>query len=156
MAADKTPPHVKMDERNHVEEPFLHQLETMPGLRWNVLRLDNFQTPAETQRTEFTQTILKNDLADSLKKINPWLENDQVQEVIEKINHFEGDNLLQNNELALQLLLKGTSVSENRKSGEKSPNVAIVDFEHPENNSYVAVCQFRYYLLFKWFARGNN
>jgi type I restriction enzyme R subunit len=143
MAADKTPPHVRMDEKSHVEEPFLHQLETMPGLHWKVLRLDNFQTPAETQRTEFTQTIMKNDLADALKRINPWLEDDQVQEVIEKINRFEGDNLLQNNELALQLLLKGTAVSENRKTGEKSPNVAIVDFDHPENNSYVAISQFK-------------
>jgi type I restriction enzyme R subunit len=53
MAADKTPPHVKMDEKNHVEEPFLHQLETMPGLHWKVLRLDNYQAPEETQRTEF-------------------------------------------------------------------------------------------------------
>ena len=34
MPRDNTPPHVKMDERNHVEEPFLHQLETMPGFRF--------------------------------------------------------------------------------------------------------------------------
>jgi len=143
MAADKTPQHVKMDEKNHVEEPLLHQLETMPGLRWKVLRLDNYQAPEETQRTEFSQVIMKDDLAAAIRKINPWLEDDQVQEVIDKVTRFEGDNLLQNNELALQLLLKGTSVSENRKTGEKSPNVFIVDFEHPENNSYVAVSQFK-------------
>jgi hypothetical protein len=29
MAADKTPSYVKMDEKNHVEEPFLQQLENM-------------------------------------------------------------------------------------------------------------------------------
>lgn len=143
MAADKTPAHVKMDEKNHVEEPFLHQLETMPGLRWKVLRLDNYQAPEETQRTEFSQVIMKEDLATAIKKINPWLEDDQVQEVIEKVTRFEGDNLLQNNELALQLLLKGTSVNENRRTGEKSPDVSIVDFDRPENNSYVAVSQFK-------------
>ena len=118
MTADKTPAHVKMDEKNHVEEPLLHQLETMPGLRWKVLRLDNYQAPVETQRTEFSQVIMKDDLAAAIKKINPWLEDDQVQEVIEKVTRFEGDNLLQNNELALQLLLKGTSVNENRRTGE--------------------------------------
>jgi type I restriction enzyme R subunit len=143
MAADKTPPHVKMDEKNHVEEPFIHQLDTMPGLRWKVLRLDNYQAPEETQRTEFSQVIMKDDLAAAIRKINPWLEEDQVQEVIDKVTRFEGDNLLQNNELALQLLLKGTSVSENRKTGEKSPDVAIVDFDRPENNNYVAVSQFK-------------
>src|SRR5690242_21832318 len=119
--ADKTPPPVKMDEKTHVEEPFLHQLETMPGLRWKVLRLDNYQVPAETQRTDFIQVILQEELAASLKKINPWLEDDQVQEVIDKITRFETDNLLKNNELALNLLLKGTTVSENRKTSEKAP-----------------------------------
>jgi len=143
MPRDTTQPHVKMDEKNHVEEPFLRQLESMSGFRWKVLRLDNHQTPEETKRTDFTQVFMKNDLADGLKKINPWLEDDQVQEVIEKIIHFESDNLLQNNELALELLLKGTSVAENRITGEKSPDVAIVDFDHPENNSYVAVSQFK-------------
>jgi len=135
--------HVKLDEKNHVEEPFLQQLETMPGLHWKVLRLDNYQAPAETQRTDFSQVIMKDDLAAAIRKINPWLEEDQVQEVMDKVTRFEGDNLLQNNELALQLLLKGTSVSENRKTGEKSPNVFIVDFDHPENNSYVAISQFK-------------
>jgi len=143
MAADKTPAHVKMDEKNHVEEPFLHQLETMPGFHWQVLRLDKYQAPAETQRTEFSQVIMKDDLAFAIKKINPWLEDDQVQEVIDKVTRFEGDNLLQNNELALQLLLKGISVSENRKTGERSPDVSIVDFDHLENNSYVAISQFK-------------
>jgi len=143
MPADKTQPHVRMDEKNHVEEPFLRQLETIPGLHWQVLRLDNYQAPTETQRTDFTQVIMSDDLAKALKKINPWLEADQVQEVIDKVTRFEGDNLLQNNQQALELLLKGTSVGENRSTGEKSPDVAIIDFEHPENNTYVAVSQFK-------------
>jgi type I restriction enzyme R subunit len=143
MSAEKIPPHLKIDERNHVEEPFLNQLEAMPGLHWKVLRLDNYQAPQETQRTDFTQVIMKDDLAAAIQVINAWLEEDQVQEVIDKITRFEGDNLLKNNELALQLVLKGTSVSENRKTGEKSPDVAIVDFDHPKNNSYVAVSQFK-------------
>jgi len=147
MATDKTAPLLKMDERNHVEEPFLHQLELIPGLHWEVLRLDNYQNPSETQRTDFTQVIMRQDLADALKKINKWLEDDQVEEAIDKIIHFESDNLLQNNEQALNLLLKGTTVSENRKTGEKSPDVLIVDFVHPENNNYVAVSQFKVRIL---------
>lgn len=143
MPADKTPPHERMDEKSHVEDPFLLQLANMPGLHWKIMRLDNYQAPAETQRKDFLQVIMKDDLAAALKKINPWLEEDQVEEVIEKITRFEGDNLLQNNELALQLLQKGTSVAENRKTGEKSPDVAIIDFNHPENNSYVAISQFK-------------
>ena len=54
---DKTKAYIKMDEKNHVEEPFLHQLETMPGLHWKVLHLDNYQSPEETQRRDFMQVI---------------------------------------------------------------------------------------------------
>jgi hypothetical protein len=28
-----------LDEKNHVEEPFLHQLKAMPGIRWQKPRL---------------------------------------------------------------------------------------------------------------------
>ena len=40
MAIDKTPDHIRLDEKNHVEEPFLKQLESMPGIHWDVLRLE--------------------------------------------------------------------------------------------------------------------
>lgn len=154
MPGNKPTSIVKMDEKNHVEEPFLQQLENASppaplhfgegyGVRWTVLRLDNYQSPEDTQRTDFAQVIMQADLASAIQRINPWLEEDQVQEVIDKATRFDGDNLLKNNQQALELLLKGTSVNENRKTGEKSPNVSIVDFDHPEKNSYVAVSQFK-------------
>ena len=37
MKTGKTPPHIKLDEKNHVEEPFLTQLEGWAGRSsdWN-------------------------------------------------------------------------------------------------------------------------
>lgn len=63
MAIDKTPDHIRLDEKNHVEEPFLKQLESMPGIRWDVLRLEmgQGQTPQQTQREDFTQVIMRKD-----------------------------------------------------------------------------------------------
>ena len=43
MTQDKTPPYIKLDERNHVEKPLLDQLA---GLGWEVLDLDASSTPA--------------------------------------------------------------------------------------------------------------
>ena len=50
MASNKTPPYIALDEKNHVEEPLLKQLEQMPGLHWKVLRLEMGpgQLPKET------------------------------------------------------------------------------------------------------------
>ena len=66
MLLDNTLSHLRLDEKNHVEEPFLKQLETMPGLNWKVIRLEMGpgQTPQETQREDFTQVIMKKDLED--------------------------------------------------------------------------------------------
>ena len=55
--------------------------------------------------------------------------------------------MIQNNQHALQLLLENTSVSENRKTGERSPTVRLVDFDHRDNNRFIAVRQFKVRIL---------
>ena len=59
MKSDKIQ-YLRLDEKTHVEEPFLKQLEAMPGLRWQVLRLEmgNGQTPQQTGREDFTQVVI--------------------------------------------------------------------------------------------------
>ena len=44
MIIDKTPQHIKLDERNHVEKPLLDQLG---GLGWEIIDLDNKQHSAD-------------------------------------------------------------------------------------------------------------
>jgi type I restriction enzyme, R subunit len=70
---------IKLDEKNHVEEPFLAQLEE---LGWEVVRLETKQNPGEIFRDSFTEVVMLSVLRESLRTINPWLENDQVEEVI--------------------------------------------------------------------------
>lgn len=77
---DKTPKHIKLDERNHVELPLLEQLG---ALGWDVIDLtDKKQTPTDTDRDSFTDVILPKVLRTQLKLINPWLEADQMEEVV--------------------------------------------------------------------------
>ena len=59
-------------------------------------------------------------LREQLKVIQPWLEDDQVEDVVKQLTAgFSGSNLLQNNQHVFRLLQEGTSVAENRKTGEK-------------------------------------
>jgi type I restriction enzyme R subunit len=143
--ADKTPKEIKLDERQHVEMPFLNQLK---GLGWTVVDCDSQQTPAQTFRDNFTEVVMFPVLRQQLKIINPWLEDVQVEEVIKQLTaSFPGTNLIQNNRHVLNLFLEGTSVSENRKTGEKSPTVRFIDFRQRQNNSFIAVCQFKVRIL---------
>src|SRR6516225_10361793 len=144
-SADKTPKEIKLDERLHVEKPFLDQLA---GLLWQVIELDSKQLPGDTFRDSFTEVVMLPVLRKQLKVINDWLEDDQVEEVVKQLTaSFPSTGLIQNNQHALHLLLENTSVSENRKTGEKSPTVRFVDFRHRDNNRFIAVCQFKVRIL---------
>ena len=135
---------LKLDERNHVEKPLLDQLH---GLDWEIKELDSKQHPSDTGRESFTEVVLLPVLRQQLKVINDWLEDDQVDEVVRQLTANSGTGLIQNNRNVFQLLMEGTSVSENRKTGERSPTVRFIDFTHRENNNFLAVCQFKVRIL---------
>lgn len=132
-----------LDEKNHVEEPFLTQLHTMPGLHWDILHLamGSEQTPAETQRETFDQVLMRKDLETALKKINPWINEAQLFEAITDLTSFEGDNLYKNNQAMLERLRKGTKVQVEGGPGEE---VQFIDFDQPKNNIYTAVSQMKF------------
>lgn len=100
----------KLDERNHVEIPLLEQLS---GLGWEIIDLtDEKQTPADTFRDNFTEVVMSKVLCEQLININPWLEDDQVEEVARQLTaSFPGTGLIENNKYVLHLLLENTSVS---------------------------------------------
>jgi type I restriction enzyme R subunit len=145
MNADRTPQYIKLDERNHVEKPLLNQLE---GLDWEIIDLDNKQHPAASYRDSFSEVVMPAVLREQLKVINTWLEDDQVEEAVKHLTaSFPGTGLIENNRHVLNLLLENTSISENRKTGEKSPTVRFIDLKHRDNNRFIAVCQFKVRIL---------
>jgi len=145
MQPDKTPTAIKLNERNHVEKPLLDQLH---GLGWEVRDLARTQKPQDSDRASFTEVVILPILRQQLQVINPWLETDQIEEVIKQLTaNFPSNNLLENNRHLFTLLQENTSVSENRKTGEKSPTVKFVDFAHACNNSFIAICQFKIRIL---------
>lgn len=136
---------IKIDERQHVELPLLKQLG---ALDWEILDLDAKQHSGDSHRLNFTEVVMLPVLREQLKVINTWLEDDQVEEVVKNLTaNFPSTNLLQNNRHVFNQLLENTSVSENRKTGEKSPSVKFIDFKQRDNNRFIAVCQFKVRIL---------
>lgn len=136
---------LKLDEYNHVEKPFLEQLKT---LGWNeeeneVIELKMQQDPSESYRDSFSEVVLQPKLKTSLKKINPFLTDKQVDEVIRKITTFDKNSLIENNKKVLDLLLENTTVTRHETTGELSPTVRYIDFQNIENNIFTAISQFK-------------
>jgi type I restriction enzyme R subunit len=140
ISNDKKDPKLKLDEKSHVEDHFLDQLE---GLGWEVIRLQQVQSPEQSFRTSFDEVVLLPKLEEALRKINPFLRDDQVGDVVRRITNLSHGSLIENNQQVLRLLLENTSVSINHDTGEESPTVHYVDFRNPGNNSFVAICQFK-------------
>ncbi len=114
----------RISERKFVELPLLEQLK---GLGWQVLDLEMRQEPSDSYRTDFTQVVLEPRLREALIRINPWLENSQLEEMIRRITPSTG-SLLENNQHVLDLLLNGTPLDQNHKTGERSPTARYLDF----------------------------
>ena len=148
----------KLDEEHYVENTFLAHLKK---LGWKIYRqnkdnpedvkeiieFNNFMEPIYGNnvkfRESFREVILEKELRESIKRINPWIEDDQINEVIRRITTPQANSLLEANREIHELLLENTSVQENRKTGEKSPTVKFIDFRNPENNSFIVISQFK-------------
>lgn len=146
-AGDSTPKRrasseaIRLDEKFHVEEPLL---EHLAKLDWTVARLDmHHQTPADTGRKDFSQVVVETRLSAAIQTINEWMEPDQVEEVVRRLCDFQSSSLIENNRQMLRWITEGTGVTENRKTGEPSPTVQIVDFANPGRNDWFAVSQFK-------------
>jgi len=145
MSTKDTPAQIRLDERQHVEKTLLDQLA---DLGWEILDLEAKQHPGDSHRANFTEVVMLPVLREQLKVINPWLEDDQLEEAVKQLTaNFPSTNLLQNNRHVFNQLLENTSVSENRKTGEKSPSVKFIDFKQRDNNRFIAVCQFKVRIL---------
>ena len=131
---------LKIDEYKSVEHPFMEQLRS---LGWNVKELKMQQDPSESGRKSFSEIIIESELRSALKKINTFLTDSQIDELVTKIDTPIGNSLIENNERVLNLLLDGTTVSRNEKTGELSPTVRYIDFDNITNNSFSAISQYK-------------
>jgi len=80
LSNDKQNPAIRLDEKTHGEEPFLAQLA---DLGWEVIRLGQKQEPGDRFRKHFGEVVPLPKLEAALRTINPFLRDDQVDEVEE-------------------------------------------------------------------------
>lgn len=130
-----------LNEREYVEEPLLRQLER---LGWNILRAgeEGKGDPSVTFRESFSDVLLESKLRESLLRINPWLEDDQLSPLVrEMATPTLIGGLVEHNHYILDKLLEGTS-AENRKTGRPEA-VRFIDFSNADANNFLAISQFK-------------
>lgn len=133
-------------EYNEVEKPLLVQLT---GLGWQVIE-GSKTDPSATERESFREPILEGRLRAALLKINPgpnespWLDDARLSEAVSSLMRSQVGKLVELNERMTEHLLEGVSVAGLPEWDQgRSQQVKFIDFDHPENNDFLAINQFR-------------
>lgn len=132
-------------EYNLVERPFCEQLKAM-GWQWLVGDVD---VPELTERAGSREVLLKGRLEAALRRLNlrddrPWLDDARIGRAIRDLEQAAGHRLMEVNQSATELLIKGTVVDglPDWDYGRPKP-VRFIDFENPENNDFLVINQFK-------------
>ncbi len=127
-------------ERDLVELPLLAQLR---GMGWQTLEGDT-DVPALTERDNFRQIYLRDRVRAALLRINPWLDDSRINQAITALEREGAPDLLEANQRVRALLLSGY-VIDGLPDLHNGKNVTIhyIDWDHTEQNDFLAINQFR-------------
>ena len=93
---------------------------------------------------DFYSPLYEDVLIDSLHHLNKNLPNDAIQEALHKLKNFENGELVQKNATFMDYLQNGIPVRYFLDGEERSAIVYLVDYQKPENNSFIIANQWTF------------
>lgn len=139
-----------------IEQSIFKKIED-ENLGYNILKLDPSPDkmdvlPDGTGRNDKKECVLPTVLWNSLKKINPTIEESLLKEVYNSlIADYTDTDIVQSNYELYKKIRDGVKVNfTNNKGIEDFSFVKLVDFDNPSNNDFTAVSQMWIKGRFKW------
>ena len=125
-----------LNEKALSEDPAVHLLGEL-GYTY----LEPFEV--EPLREGARSSVLVKPLGEALKRLNPWLSDDNLAKAVRAVTTLGASSLMEANERLYTILTRGISVTQDRGDGPKGHTVRFIDFEEPHNNRYHVTRQFR-------------
>lgn len=97
----------------------------------------------EAERDTLKLAVLVTRLVRALKKLNPWLSDENTQRAVKAITSVQASSLTEANEKVYVALAYGISVEQDRGEGKRSHSVRFIDFENPANNEFIVTRQYK-------------
>ncbi|ANV85768.1 restriction endonuclease subunit R (plasmid) [Picosynechococcus sp. PCC 7003] len=95
-----------------------------------------------SERDTYSDVVLLGRLKHAVNTLNPDIPYDSQQQAIREVLSIASPDLIANNQKFHQYLTEGITV-EFQKDGEtRGEKVWLIDWEHPENNEFLAINQF--------------
>lgn len=119
-------------------------------LGWDVQYAYNTEVLGENGtfgRKSYREILLKRYFCEALKRFNPWIDNKQIAEAVQKMEkRLSTASLMQTNEEKYFLIRDGIPVTVKKTNGQFDTKKAIViDFQHPEDNQFLAIKELKIY-----------
>lgn len=91
------------------------------------------------------QPILVSIFLQAIKRINPWISEENAKRVARSFVHPQATSVLEANEQIQTMLERNVTIPQDLGNGLglKSRDVFLIDYQHPENNVFNVVRQFR-------------
>ncbi|MCX7768449.1 MAG: type I restriction endonuclease subunit R [Flavobacteriales bacterium] len=93
------------------------------------------------ERESFSEVVLTPRLRAALERLNPGVPAHARETALHTVRRCPSPHLLHNNEHFHRMLVEGVRIPYSQDGFERSYEVTLVDFNHPENNDYLAVNQ---------------
>lgn len=138
-------------ELKYVETPLLEQLKK---LGWTVVQLNDSEKhdPQKSFRESFSEVVIVSRLKTALKRLNPWLNDVQVDDLCRQIQDYPHPlkQILENNEEVYDRITEGLS-ADNEETGEVNCPVRLIDWTDVDaydgsdatDNDFLAISQYK-------------
>jgi type I restriction enzyme R subunit len=130
---------MNQDELNKVELPAIEQLKQ---LGWTSIHGAEL-TPEAGARAYLRDVVLVEQLNAAIKRINPWITDENLKKISREITHPNFAGLMEYNHAIYQTLVNYKSVEQDLGKGRKGQTVKIIDFDNLENNEFICTNQFK-------------
>ena len=134
------------DEIDKVEQPTIDQLVKLgwtyaTGASLAPLLLTDGSSVGE--RGYYRDVVLVRRLEAALRRLNPWISEENLRKVSRELTHPIFAALMEYNQAIYKMLVGNVSVEQDLGKGRKGQTVKIIDFDNVDNNEFLCCNQFK-------------
>ncbi|MDN3491704.1 type I restriction endonuclease subunit R [Winogradskyella bathintestinalis] len=105
-----------------------------------------FNASQHDERENITEVLLKDRLLEAIKRINPWINDNNLNKAYTVLTSVNGASLMEINHKIWELIRGGTFTVKQVIDGEEVfKSVHFIDYKTPDNNDFLVVNQIRYH-----------
>ena len=128
------------EEFYKVELPFLEKLQSNG---WSYKDGRELAPDHLNVRSSLKEVVLIPNLEQAIKRINPWISDENLRKIIRDITMIQKSTLMEANQWFWERLTQYFSVEQDLGKGRRGQTIKLIDFDKIQNNEFLCINQFK-------------